>query len=68
VTPGTRATYRVTLARAVEILGGVEPLSQRLGASVSELTRWIAGEEIPPAGILAKALDVLIEHSSQHKK
>ncbi len=65
MTPGTKETYRLTLERAAQILGGADSLSQQLGVSVSELNRWLAGEAVPPAGIFGMAVEVLIQYSKQ---
>jgi hypothetical protein len=58
-------TYRVAVARAVQVVGGLERLSHRLRVPVAELMRWVQGESTPPDGIFLQVIDVLIEHSGQ---
>ena len=49
-----------TLELAAETLGGVSPLAEKLGASVAEVERWIAGIPPPPAArIYISALDIV---------
>lgn len=61
--PKATDTDQAALARAAELLGGVEPLSHRLRVPLADLERWIAGEEIPPIGIFAQAIDIVLENS-----
>ena len=56
-------TYRVTLVRAVKILGGVGPLSRRLQVPLSNVTRWLAGTDKPSPGTFLKVIDILIEEN-----
>ena len=56
-------TYRVTLVRAVKVLGGVGPLSRRLQVPLSDVTRWLAGTHRPSPGIFLKVIDILIEEN-----
>ena len=60
-----KATYtdQVALARAAEVLGGVEPLSQRMCVRPADLERWIAGQEKAPVGIFALAIQIVLEDS-----
>ena len=49
-----------TLERAAENLGGVSPLAEKLGVSVAEVKRWIAGIPPPPAAqVYISALDIV---------
>lgn len=48
-----------TLKRAARIAGGEEKLAKLLGCAVTQLRRWISGEEPTPAPIYLRALDVV---------
>jgi hypothetical protein len=54
-------TYRATLVRAAEILGGAAALSRKLQVPMPDITRWLAGAEKPSMGIFLKVIDILIE-------
>jgi hypothetical protein len=54
---------RMALARAAEILGGMELLSARLRVPQERVERWIAGEEGIPAGMFSLAVAVMLENS-----
>lgn len=56
-------TYRATLVRAAEILGGAVPLSRRLQVPMPDITRWLAGAERPGMGTFLKVIDILIEEN-----
>jgi DNA-directed RNA polymerase specialized sigma24 family protein len=60
-TPEPEDTYRVTLVRAAELVGGAIPLARRLQVPIADLTRWLAGFERPSMGTFLKAVDLLIE-------
>ena len=53
-------TYRITLARAAGLIGGARRLSDRLGVSMADLTRWLAGEGRPPLDVFLRAVDILL--------
>jgi hypothetical protein len=53
-------TYRVTLARVAGLVGGARQLSDRLGVSMNDLTRWLAGEGRPPLDVFLRAVDLLL--------
>ena len=49
-----------TLERAAESLGGISLLAAKLGVSIAEVERWIAGIPPPPAArIYISALDIV---------
>lgn len=50
--------YRRTLARAIEIAGGVEALAQFLACTPSEIARWTSGESNPPMPIFLAMVDI----------
>jgi len=50
--------YRRTLARAIEIAGGVEPLALFLACSPSEIARWTSGEFNPPMPFFLAMVDI----------
>lgn len=61
VAPPTRVTVHTrALHRACQILGGVKALAKHLGVSASTLHRWLEGDEVPPASIFLKAVDLIL--------
>jgi hypothetical protein len=48
-----------TLHRAVETLGGEEPLSRALGVSLAQLAEWLAGAARPHDTAYFVALDIV---------
>jgi hypothetical protein len=48
-----------TLHRAVQTLGGEEPLARALGVSVAQLLEWLAGAAHPHDGAYFAALDIV---------
>jgi hypothetical protein len=56
-------TYRATIVRAAEILGGPAALSRRLQVPMPEITRWLTGAGRPSIGLFLKVIDVLIEEN-----
>ena len=58
-------TYRVTLARAAELLGGPAALATRLQVSMADLLRWLEGLDRPSLGTFLKVVDILVEGSHQ---
>jgi len=50
--------YRRTLARAIEIAGGVEPLALFLASTPSEIARWTSGESAPPMPFFLAMVDI----------
>jgi anti-sigma factor ChrR (cupin superfamily) len=67
-TPEPEDTYRVTLVRAAEVVGGAMPLAHRLQVPMAELTRWLAGFDRPSIGTFLKAVDLLIEESGNPRR
>ncbi|HWM31962.1 MAG TPA: hypothetical protein VNO69_09735 [Methyloceanibacter sp.] len=61
-------TYRATLVRAAEILGGAKPLCDHLQVPMADLARWLTGDGKPPIGIFLRAVDVLIEERGKPKR
>lgn len=55
--------YKATVARAADIAGGVQTLSDRLRVPVVDLMRWIQGETKPPRGVFLRLVDFIIEES-----
>jgi hypothetical protein len=59
--PPPRVTvYTRALHRACQILGGVEQLAEYLKVSRTMLHRWLDGEDIPPASVFLKAVDLVL--------
>jgi hypothetical protein len=50
--------YLRTLARAIEIAGGVEPLARFLACTPSEIARWTTGEFAPPMPFFLAMVDI----------
>ena len=48
-----------TLARAVQIAGGEEPLRRRLNVSALLLGLWMSGVQPPPTDVFLKAVDIV---------
>ena len=57
----TRVTVHTrVLHRACQIVGGVDKLAARLGVSRTMLYRWLDGEDVPPARVFLKAVDLIL--------
>jgi hypothetical protein len=56
-------TYKAALARAAQIAGGVQSLSDLVRVPVADLMRWIRGESKPPMAVFLRVIDILIEDS-----
>ena len=56
-------TYKATVARAAELAGGVQALSDRLRVPVVELMRWIQGEAKPSEGLFLRLVDFILEET-----
>jgi DNA-binding transcriptional regulator YdaS (Cro superfamily) len=50
--------YRRTLARAIEIAGGQEPLARFLACTPGEIAKWATGESNPPMPIFLAMVDI----------
>jgi hypothetical protein len=48
------------LHRACQIMGGVDHLARHLKVSPELLHAWLEGEEVPPAGVFLKAVDLIL--------
>ncbi|HVL36318.1 MAG TPA: hypothetical protein VM489_11670 [Burkholderiales bacterium] len=53
------SVYTRSLARAIEIAGGVEPLADFLGCSAGDVRRWTSGESHAPMPIFLAMVDIL---------
>ena len=51
--------YARAFRRAIETLGGPEPLANAVDASVDEIEAWAAGHAQPPLTAFLKAIDVI---------
>ena len=61
VAPAPRVTVHTrVLHRACQIVGGVHQLARRLKVSPEMLHAWLEGEEVPPASIFLKAVDLIL--------
>jgi DNA-binding transcriptional regulator YdaS (Cro superfamily) len=54
--------YIRTLQRAVEIVGGEQPLALRIKVTPSHLSLWLQGLEDPPTEVFLRAVDLVSEH------
>jgi hypothetical protein len=50
--------YRRTLARAIEIAGGEEPLARFLACTPPEIAKWTTGESNPPMPFFLAMVDI----------
>jgi len=50
---------RVLVAAAGEI-GGTEPLARYLAVELMLLERWLAGDEMPPAATVLRAVELVV--------
>jgi transcriptional regulator with XRE-family HTH domain len=49
------------LRKAAQKIGGPELLAKHLGVSTSTLRKWLNGEDLPPAKVLHKAADIVLD-------
>jgi hypothetical protein len=54
------ARHRPHAHRACQILGGVDELARHLKVSRAMLHAWLEGEDVPPASIFLKAVDLIL--------
>jgi hypothetical protein len=61
VAPLTRVTVHTrVLHRACQALGGVDQLARHLKVSRALVHSWLEGEDVPPAKIFLKAVDLIL--------
>ena len=61
VAPPARVTVHTrVLHRACQILGGVDKLARHLKVSPQMVHSWLDGDEVPPAGIFLRAVDLIL--------
>jgi hypothetical protein len=48
------------LHRACQAMGGVDRLAEHLRVSTAMLIRWLEGEDVPPASVFLKAVDLIV--------
>jgi hypothetical protein len=59
--PPPRVTvYTRVLHRACQILGGVDHLARHLKVSRPLVHAWLEGDDVPPAAIFLKAVDLIL--------
>lgn len=51
--------YTRTTRKALEALGGAEPLADALGLAVQEIGEWLAGSAIPPDKAFLQLLEIV---------
>jgi hypothetical protein len=61
VAPPPRVTVHTrVLHRACQILGGVDQLARHLKVSRTLLHAWLDGDDVPPASVFLKAVDLIL--------
>ena len=58
--PQHASVYSRALHRACLIVGGVEPLADRLGVAVADLQHWLRGEETPPERAFLESVEIIL--------
>ena len=58
VTRKEPTVYRRTLARAIEIAGGLENLASFLACTPGEIAKWSSGESNPPMPFFLAMVDI----------
>jgi hypothetical protein len=61
----SKDTYRVTLARAAQALGGAQALCKRLGVPMRDMTMWLEGKSTPPMHVFLRVIDILLGDSAK---
>ena len=51
--------YRSVAGRAVELLGRVALLADRLGVSQATILAWLAGNDVPSPRLFHKMMDII---------
>jgi hypothetical protein len=60
--------YQITIARTAELLGGMDKLRAELQVPLADLQRWNQGYEKPPADVLLRVVQLLIERTQRPTK
>lgn len=58
--PG-RQTYRASLLRAAELVGGAPALARRLHVPMADLRNWLAGIGKPPEYVFLTVIDIVLD-------
>jgi hypothetical protein len=61
--PEHASVYARTLHRACLVIGGIQPLAKRLGASEADLHRWLLGDEKPPEQVFLTSVEIVLLHA-----
>jgi hypothetical protein len=48
------------LHRACQVMGGIDRLADYLRVSHAMLLRWLEGDDVPPASVFLKAVDLIV--------
>jgi hypothetical protein len=59
--PLSNTLYAACIQRAAALLGGYEPLAERLGISPRLLERWAGGKGFADETIFLKIVDIVLE-------
>jgi hypothetical protein len=62
----TATLHTRVVRRACELLGGPEPLAERLGLSTVMVRAWLAGKLSPPPRVFFRIVDILHEANPGH--
>jgi hypothetical protein len=62
--PSHASVQARALHRACVIVGGVAQLSRNLGIGVSDVERWLVGDEAVPERVFLQAVEIVLLHAS----
>lgn len=67
VAPPPRVTVQTrVLHRACQVMGGVQHLARHLKVTPETLHAWLEGEDVPPAHVFLKAVDLILPTWGPH--
>jgi CheY-like chemotaxis protein len=58
-------TYRIAVARAASLLGGVRELRDQLHVPMSDLTQWLVGKSKPPINVFLRVIDIILAEQAK---
>jgi hypothetical protein len=57
------SVYSRTMQKAAQLAGGEKKLARYLRVPISELQKWMAGQDTPPIPTFLKAIDLVLEET-----